>query len=160
DLTALGRAVQPVYRELERNAQNRRQIAQIEMMRTSVRAAAAPSCALSAAPAAKFGSPDQFDGVYRFTVDNYGELKAAGADSGELNPGNPGTFTFVFGRGRFAETPENPQACLWAYGTVAVTGMRITLHYSDGGGSPSYSANQPGDQFMMEWSLYRDSLTI
>ena len=160
DLRALGRAVQPVYSELDRNAQNRRQIAQIETMRTSVPAARAPSCALSAVPAAKLGSLDQLDGVYRFTINNYGELKAAGADSGEFNPGNLGTFTFVFDRGRFAQTTENPQACVWDYGTVVATGSKITLLYSDGGGSPPGAANQPGDQFTMKWSLYRDLLTM
>jgi TRAP-type C4-dicarboxylate transport system substrate-binding protein len=160
DLSALGRAVQPVYRELESNAQNRRQIAQIEAMRTSVPAAAAPSCALSSVPAAKLGTVDQLDGVYRFTVENYGVLKAAGADSSEFNPGNVGTFTFVLDRGHFAVTTENPQACIWGYGTVVVNGAKITLLYSDGGGSPPGASNQPGEQFTLRWSLYRDSLTM
>jgi TRAP-type C4-dicarboxylate transport system substrate-binding protein len=160
DLRALGRAVQPVYRELERNAQNRRQIAQIEAMRRSVPAAAAPSCALAGVPAAKLGSVGRLDGVYRFTIDNYAELKAAGASSGELNPGDVGTETFVFDRGHFASTTENPQDCVWAYGTIMVTGAKISLSYSDGGGSPPAAANAPGEQFTLKWSLYRDSLTM
>jgi TRAP-type C4-dicarboxylate transport system substrate-binding protein len=160
DLRALGRAVQPVYRELDRNAQNRFQIARIEAMRTWVHAGAAPSCALSGVPAAKLGSAGQLDGVYRFTINDYGELQAAGADSSELNPGNVGTETFVFDRGHFAETVENPQACTWAYGTIMVTGAKISLSYSDGGGYPPAWANQPGEQFTLKWSLYRDSLTM
>jgi TRAP-type C4-dicarboxylate transport system substrate-binding protein len=160
DLRALGRAVRPVWRELGSNAQNRRQIAKIEAMRTSVPAAAAASCALSGVPAAKPGPLDELDGVYRFTISNYGELRAAGADSGEFNPSNVGPFTFVFDRGRFAETTENPQACVWDYGTVVVNGAKITLSYSDGGGSPPSLANSPGEQFTLKWSLYRDLLTM
>ena len=71
-----------------------------------------------------------------------------------------GTFTFVFDRGRFAETTENPEICDWAYGTVKVAGSELTLLYRNGGGTPPGEANSPGEQFTLKWSLYRDSVKM
>lgn len=156
DLAALRRAVEPVYAELEANPQTRQQIAKIEAMRSAL----APQPPLTCGQAAELSArPGPLDGAYRFTMTD-GMLQAAGADPGELNPSNIGTFTFVFDRGRFAATTENPQTCIWGDGTVKVAGSEISLLYSDGGGTPRDQANSPGEQFTLGWSLYRDSLTM
>lgn len=156
DLAALRRAVEPVYAELEANPQTRQQIAKIEAMRSAL----APQSPLTCGQAAELSArPGPLDGAYRFTMTD-GMLQAAGADPGELNPSNIGTFTFVFDRGRFAETTENPQTCIWESGSVSVTGSRLSLLYSAGGGTPPGTANSPGEQFTLGWSLYRDSLTM
>ena len=88
---------------------------------------------------------------------SYAELEAVHPDPGELNSGNVGTYTFVFDRGHFAETAENPQSCAWDYGSVSVTGSKLSLLYREGGGT---EPNSPGEQFTLAWSLYRDSLTM
>jgi hypothetical protein len=113
-------------------------------------------CATTVSPHVAAGP---LDGVYQYRLD-YAELQAANPDAGEVNSGNVGTFTFVFDRRRFAETVENPQVCNWDYGTVSVTGSKLSLLYSGGGGVPATSANQAGDQFTLGWSLYRGSLTM
>lgn len=157
DLAALRRAVEPVYTELEASPQTRQQIAVIEAMRSAL----GPQHPLTCGQAAELSAPaGPLDGAYRFAM-TYGMLQAAGADPGELtNPGNVGAFTFVFDRGRFAETVENPQTCIWGDGTVKVAGSEISLLYSEGGGTPPGGANSPGEQFTLEWSVYRDSLTM
>jgi hypothetical protein len=99
------------------------------------------------------------DSVYQYKLDDT-ELEAAHAPAGDINPSNVGTFTFVFDRGHFAETVENPQSCAWDYGTVSVTGSKLSLLYSGGGGIPASVASQPGEQFALGWSLYHDSLTM
>jgi TRAP-type C4-dicarboxylate transport system substrate-binding protein len=156
DLAALRRAVKPAYTELDADPENRQQIAQILAMRTAY----APQSPLGCSQVPKVSvSAGPLDGAYKFTI-TYGDLQAAGADPGELSAGNVGTFTFVFDRGRFAETAENPQTCAWDYGTVTVAGAKISLLYSDGGGTPPSAANSPGERFTLGWSLYRDSLSM
>jgi TRAP-type C4-dicarboxylate transport system substrate-binding protein len=156
ELAALRRAVAPLYGELDRDQENRRQIAQIEAIRTKTPPQPPPRCPMTTALHRAAGP---LDGVYQYRLD-YTELKAAHADAGDISPSNVGTFTFVFDRGHFAETVENPQSCAWNYGTVSVTGSRLSLLYSEGGGVPASAANQLGEQFALGWSLYRDSLTM
>ncbi|HLY49265.1 MAG TPA: hypothetical protein VKR21_08715 [Solirubrobacteraceae bacterium] len=154
ELVALRHAVEPVYAELEAIPQTRQQIAQIEAMRSALAPQPPLTCGQGAELSARAGP---LDGAYRFTV-TYGMLQAAGADAGELTNGNVGTYTFVFDRGHFAETAENPQSCAWDYGSVSVKGSELSLLYRAGGGTGA--ANSPGEQFTLGWSLYRDSVTM
>jgi hypothetical protein len=156
EVDALRRAVAPVYAKLDADPENRQQITQIEQMRTNTPPEAPLRCPTTPTP---HPAAEPIDGVYQYTL-NYAELEAAHPDPGEINPGNVGTFTFVFDGGHFAETVENPQVCNWDYGTVSVTGSKLSLLYSGGGGIPATSANQAGDQFTVGWSLYRNSLTM
>ncbi|MBV9002850.1 MAG: hypothetical protein JO304_27595 [Solirubrobacterales bacterium] len=156
ELAALRRALAPVYAELDRDPENRQQIAQIEAIRTNTPPQPPLRCPMTTALHRAAGP---LDGVYQYRLD-YTELEAAHADAGEINPSDVGTFTFVFDRAHFAETVENPQSCAWDYGTVSVTGSKLSLLYSDGGGVPASAANQPGEQFTLGWSLYRDSVTM
>jgi TRAP-type C4-dicarboxylate transport system substrate-binding protein len=156
ELAALRRAVAPVYAELDADPENRQQIVEIEAMRTDTPPESPLRCPTTLSPRIAVGP---LDGVYQYKLD-YAELEAAHPGPGEINSGNVGTFTFVLDRGHFAETVENPQACTWNYGTVSVTASNVSLLYSGGGGIPAGTANQPGEQFTLGWSLYRDSLTM
>ena len=158
DLAALRRAVQPVYRQLQRDPQTGRYIRQIEAMGTGVAAEPAPGCGHAARPAGKAGP---LDGVWQFTT-TAADLRALpGVSQGDIVPENYGTYTFVIDRGRFAFTQENRQACTWAYGTFTVTGDRFEWLFTDGGGiAPDGAVNKPGEFFTFRWSLYRGMLTL
>jgi TRAP-type transport system periplasmic protein len=153
DLAALRRAVQPVYRELERNSQTRAQISQIETLSAAVPSEARPGCGrtLAAVPAR---SP--LDGVWQMRT-KYGDEPSDPAPVAE----NYGDWIFVFDRGHFADTQRYLNACTWGYGTYAVKGSQMAWTFTDGGGiEPNGAANKPGESFRFGWSLYRDTLSV
>jgi hypothetical protein len=79
----------------------------------------------------------------------------------EHHPENWGTYNLVFGRGRFAFTQENRDACTWAYGTYVVTGQRVVWSFLDGGGiAPTNAQNKAGEEFVYSWNRYRDTMTL
>lgn len=157
NLVALNRAVQPVYAMLDRDPQTRAQIAQIEAMRRNVPPEPAVPCPKTGTVRTPVGP---LDGVYQYAV-TASDLNAAGAEPSELLSENEGKFTFVFDRGHFATTTENPQACVWGYGTLSLKGGKLVLTFSDGGGiAPTNATNKPGELFTLQWSLYRDVLTL
>lgn len=157
DLAALRRAVQPVYHQLERDAQTRGYIQQIEAMGNGISPEPVPGCAHIPRLAGQAGP---LDGVWQFTS-TPADLRAAGTPQGDIVPENYGTFTIVIDRGRFAFTQETRQACIWGYGTFTVKGSQFALLFTDGGGiAPDGSANKPGELFTFRWSLYRDVLTL
>jgi hypothetical protein len=77
------------------------------------------------------------------------QLRAAHPDAGEVNSSNVGTFTFVFDRGHFAETVENPQTCIWGCKTVKLAGAKVSLLFNGGGGTRPSAANAPGELFTL-----------
>jgi TRAP-type C4-dicarboxylate transport system substrate-binding protein len=158
EVAALRRAVQPVYGQLERDAQTRRYIRQIEAMRQGISPEPAPGCAQVPRLAGKAGP---LDGVWQFTT-TLADLRALpGVGQGDIVPENYGTYTFVIDRGRFAFTQENRQACTWAYGSLTVTGDRFEQLVTDSGGiAPNGAVNKPGELFTFRWSLYRGMLTL
>jgi TRAP-type C4-dicarboxylate transport system substrate-binding protein len=157
DLRALRQAVQPVYATLERDPQTRADIEQIERMRGASNAQQSPSCGQTAKLVAPKGP---LDGVYRSRT-SLAQLRASNADPASIVPENYGTVTFVFDRGRFAQTQENKLACTWGYGTFAIRGNKFEWLYSDGGGiAPTGSTNKPGELAVWRWSLYRDEVTL
>jgi hypothetical protein len=144
DLAALRRAVQPVYAQLGRDAQTRRNIRQIEAMRQGISPERAPGCAQVPRLAGKAGP---LDGVWRYT-DTAAGLRAAGVSQGDIVPENYGTYTMVIDRGRFAFTQEDKQACTWAYGSFTVTGDRFGQLVTDGGDiAPDNAASKPGELY-------------
>jgi len=157
-LAALRRAVQPVYAQLERDPQTRRYIRQIQALRQTIPAEAAPGCAPATRPT---GTAGTLDGVYRFT-DTAAQLRAApGTTAGDMMPENYGTWTLVLDRGHFATTQEDSQACTWAYGTFTIKGNKIEWLFTDGGApTPDPATNKPGEDFIYGWSLYRGVLTL
>jgi TRAP-type C4-dicarboxylate transport system substrate-binding protein len=156
DLAALRRAVQPVYHELERDAQTKRFIQAIAAMRSKVEPAPPFRCrsARQVAPASAAGP---LDGVYRWTVTKARDVKVEGHAVAE----NYGTFTVVIARGRFAQTQESDRACTWAYGIATVKGRTLEQRFTAGGGvAPNNANNKPGEVFTWRWSLYRETLRI
>jgi TRAP-type C4-dicarboxylate transport system substrate-binding protein len=153
DLVALRRAVQPVYRELERDSQTRAQISQIETLRDGVATEAAPHCGRSVAPVT---ARTPLDGVWQMRT-KYGDEPA---DPTPV-PENYGDWIFVFDRGHFADTQRYLNACTWGYGTDTVKGSQMAWTFTDGGGiQPTNAANKPGEFFRFGWSLYRDTLVV
>jgi TRAP-type C4-dicarboxylate transport system substrate-binding protein len=160
DLTALRRAVQPVYDRLERDAQTKTAIEQIRAMRTGAAAIAdAPTCSEGSSPAqpsAKAkgkGKVTAIDGVYRVHT-TAADLRAVRTPPDEINPGNYGTYETVLDRGHF--TQEQPEDNV-SEGTYTVVDDKVTLTFTGGSGP---NPNKPGEQFEYRWSLYRDQLKL
>jgi TRAP-type C4-dicarboxylate transport system substrate-binding protein len=153
DLVALRRAVQPVYRVLERDSQTRAQIAQIETLSAAVPAEATPRCSRTLAPVS---ARTPLDGVWQMRT-KYGDEPS---DPNPV-PENYGDWIFVFDRGHFADTQSYRNACTWGYGTSTVKGNQMAWTFTDGGGiQPTNAANKPGESFRFGWSLYRDTLVV
>jgi TRAP-type C4-dicarboxylate transport system substrate-binding protein len=153
DLVALRRAVQPVYRELERDSQTRAQISQIETLSAAVPPEATPRCISTRAPAT---ARTPLDGAWQMRT-KYGDEPA---DPSPV-PENYGDWIFVFDRGHFADTQRYLNACTWGYGTFTVKGSQMAWTFTDGGGiQPTNAANKPGESFRFGWSLYRDTLAV
>ena len=156
ELRALRRAVEPVYGDLERHAGTRIAIEAIERLKQEVGAppAEVPPCDRAEAPSG--GGKSAIDGVWRMDTDR----SAARPDYLEENWGR---WIYVFDRGRFAVTQENPdaEACTWGYGTFEVDGNRMSWTFEDGGGiAPNDAYNKPGEFFVFDFSAYRDTLTV
>jgi len=150
------RAVQPVYEQLRGRPAELALLSQISALKRRVRASAAEVASCRRPPAAPVAGSTQLDGVYRMTT-TVDDLRRAGAEGADVNPGNYGTWIFVFDHGRFADTQENESACTWGYGTLTVKGDEMGWRFTDGGGEYS---NRPGEFFRFAWSSYRDHLTL
>jgi TRAP-type C4-dicarboxylate transport system substrate-binding protein len=154
-LQALRRAVEPVYRDLERDPGTHDAIEAIERLKQQL---AEPPAELAkcerAAGAPASGAATEIDGVWRMDTDR----RAAAPDNLAENWGR---WIYVFDRGRFAITQENQDACTWGYGTFAVDGNRMSWTFTDGGGiAPNNAMNRPGEFFVFDFSAYRDTLTV
>jgi TRAP-type C4-dicarboxylate transport system substrate-binding protein len=159
DLSALERAVQPVYASLEHNAETRRQMAELEDIRKSFAPQPAPTCGR---PAPSQGAVSALDGVYQQTI-TYANMEKAHAQQSELVPDNMGLYTWVFDRGRFAFTQYYPagHACTNGYGWLLIKGHTLTELFNNGGGiAPTGATNKPGEEFTFDWSFYRGILTM
>ena len=155
ELRALRRAVEPVYRQLERDPTTRAAIEEIEGLKRQLAEppAVVRDCEAAAETPAS-GSSTEIDGVWTMDTDR----RAAGAEGSAENWGR---WIYVFDRGRFAITQENPQACTWAYGTFALDRSRMSWTFTDGGGiAPNAAQNKPGEFFVFDISAYRDTLKL
>ena len=154
-LQALRRAVEPVYRELERDPDTRAAIEAIKRLKQQL--AEPPTTIRNCQPASDVpssGAATEIDGVWRMDTDR----RAGRPDYLEENWGH---WIYVFDRGRFAYTQENETACTWGYGTYAVDGNRMSWTFQDGGGiAPNGATNRPGEYFVFDFSAYRDTLTV
>ena len=118
--------------------------------------ATVPAASQSPLQTAAAPSVTPFDGVYRM-VTTEAQLRAADPNTAY----NWGRWIFVFDRGHFAITQENPTGCAWGYGTYNVTGHQIEWTYTDGRGTPApFPHNAPGERFTFDWSIYRDAVTL
>ena len=128
ELQALRGAVEPVYRDLERDPGTRAAIEAIEQLKQQL--AEPPTEITNCEPAPKRRAPARRP---RSTAS--GRWTPTGAAAGpEYLDENWGHWIYVFDRGRFANTQENETACTWGYGTYAVDGNRMSWTFKDGGG--------------------------
>ena len=155
DLAALRRAVQPVYDRLERDAQTRTAIDEIEAMRSELASPpAAPTCTDTGSAQGAVRKTTAIDGVYRVHT-TAADLRAAGAPDAEIIPENYGSYEIVLDRGRFSQGSPTGG---FGEGTYAVAGDKVTLTFTRG--ARGRRTNRPGEQFEFRWSLYRDQLTL
>lgn len=151
EVAQLRRAVQPVYDDLERNAENRTLIDEIIKMRdeTVDTPDVLSPCAGSSERATTTVTP--LDGTWEASITRK-ELLAAGiADAGEDQPANYGHFTLKFDRGDF-DLAQEPKLGGSESGTYVVNGNTLNLTVTGG--------CCPGEAWSMTWSLYRDTLTL
>jgi TRAP-type C4-dicarboxylate transport system substrate-binding protein len=155
DLAGLHRAVQPVYDQLEANADTRSFLQRIRAMKHAIAAPPdAPACAPSSAtPATANQQATALDGVYRtsFTRKELANSPSL-TDPAEVSDQNWGDFTLTFDHGRVTFTQRNDLDNSSTSGTYTLDGKAITLHFTEGVNA--------GDTFTGPWNLYRDVLTF
>jgi TRAP-type C4-dicarboxylate transport system substrate-binding protein len=157
DLAALRRAVQPVYDQLQANAETKSFLQQILAMKHETRAASTPDNPRCSPSSAAAGGVTQkataLDGVYQtsFTREELAKSPLL-TDTSEINDENWGDFTLTFDRGRVTFTQRNDLDSYSTSGTYTLDGKLITLQFTDGGNA--------GETFTGLWSLYRDVLTF
>jgi TRAP-type C4-dicarboxylate transport system substrate-binding protein len=129
-LAALVRAAQPVYAELERNAETSSFIAKIRRLRATTPApralAVPPSCTRLQRPAAAMGklrSPSILNGTYHIRATIQDELKFGPPASDPENL-HAGVETRVLRNGRFRWAVGEPSG---PHGTYSIRGNRITF---------------------------------
>ena len=149
---ALRKAVQPVFDELERDAETKERIAAIEELRDDqvVSAAATPRCGHAGRSAAKHGAT-AIEGLWQTTWTR-DELIAAGVapkDAEALR----GHHTAEFADGSFTFQGD-PGSGNSATGTYTLDGDTIRLVFATGVGL------ELGTPFDLRWNVYRDSLTF
>ena len=154
DVRALHAAVEPVYRDLERDPATRAALEDIAALKRQV--AAPPSvvaaCERSAPPQPH--AQTLLDGSWQMD-------SKRSASAPEYLDENWGHWRFVFDRGRFAITQENPASCTWGYGTYTVAGDTTTWQFTDGGGqAPDDAENKPGERFSYRLSVFRNTVTL
>ena len=155
ELRALRRAVQPVYRDLERDPGTRASIHAIERLKRQLagRPEVVPRCRPTSTTLAS-NDKTRLDGVWKMDTDR-------SAAAPEYFPENWGHWVFVFDRGWFAITQENKPSCTWGYGKFKVDGNRTSWTFTDGGGiAPSGATNKPGEFFVFDFSAYRDTVKL
>ena len=155
ELRSMRHAVEPVYRDLERDRGTRAAIGAIARLKQQLaeRPAEVHGCKATRETPASAGRT-KLDGVWAMDT-------GRSASAPEYFPENWGHWIFVFDRGRFAITQENKPSCTWGYGKYAVHGTRTSWTFTDGGGiAPSDAYNRPGEFFKFDLSAYRDTLTL
>jgi hypothetical protein len=152
DIRALHNALRPVYATLERDAQTKRAIAEIQSLKSGLGAAGAPSVSkCGASSTAGIGQSSPIDGTYHSTVTRAQLLSNPKIEPDEDNPSNYGQFTLTIRGGRFewrGSADGIPEG-----GTASVRGDRVTLR-------PTFPADQTGQEFVYSWSRYRGVLSF
>ena len=156
EVRATRRAVQPVYRDLERDPRTQSSIQGIERLKRQMDEppAVVPKCTTSGGGTRASDETTKLDGVWASDTDR-------SASAPEYFPENWGHWVYVFDRGRFAITQENKLACTWGYGKFTVKDNRTSWAFTDGGGiAPSDATNKPGEFFVYDFSAYRDTIKL
>ena len=152
-LAALRRAVAPVYRQLERDAQTRRAIEQIRAAGSGATPSTLPRCSHVDRTAAS-SERTPLDGVWvlRTTAD---DLRRIGVPQEDINPENYGELSMSLDRGRFVQRQSSGDR---AAGSFTVEDHIITLTAETASGG--HARTRPGEVWSFRWSLYRDRLTL
>jgi TRAP-type C4-dicarboxylate transport system substrate-binding protein len=160
DMSAMRRALEPVYDELERDRQTRRFIGQIERLRRQIGASvsAVPRCS-HAAPTVKTAPGTPVDGTYEATV-RPGELRPL-----TRIPEQYGRWQVVLDRGRLRLSLDSDGADWAADGEVRVSGNAMTwtfTHALDWGphGAPDGVPVAAGDRIAFRWRSSGGSLIL
>ncbi len=166
DLRALRNALRPVYGNLERDAQTKTAIAEIQGLKSGLGAGGAPTVSrcggIASAPAGQSsptagqssptaGQSSPIDGTYRSNVTRAQLLANPKFEQGEDNPGNYGRFTLTVASGRFqwrGSAEGIPEG-----GTATVRGDRVTLR-------PTYPLDATDQVFVYRWTRYRGVLAF
>jgi TRAP-type transport system periplasmic protein len=150
-LAALRRAVQPVYDELERDAETRTFLNRITALREGVQTATLPPrCSTTGGKPAARQSP--FEGRWTYTWTRP-ELLATGIDEKYIPKGiERDTVVFEFNDGRYRMIAGG---AVRARGTYTVDGGVLDLVHPPG--TVGYAA---GQVLRQRWSLYRNTLTF
>jgi hypothetical protein len=147
--------VQPVYDRLDRDAQTKAAIQQIETMRSETASAPdAPVCSNSGSRQSAARKATAIDGVYTLRT-TPADLHAAGAAEDEIVPENYGRTTMILDRGRLTQQQSVGDS---AAGTYTVAGNTLTLTFTRSAGGEGRT--RPGEVWDFRWSLYRDQLTL
>jgi hypothetical protein len=133
-LTALRRAVRPVYAWLERNPQTRSFIGDIEAMKRRSSPEQASRCS---APLAPQKTATVLDGTW--------EMTASRAVAGEIDAGR---YRMVLRRGQVSLTHVSPPMWRGAQSVFGVRGDRIVFRSPD------------GETGAYRWNVFRDTLTL
>jgi TRAP-type C4-dicarboxylate transport system substrate-binding protein len=156
ELAALREAVQPVYRELERDPLTRDAIATIERMRRDMPTSTPMvRCARADRAAPSQASASALEGRWRMTWTRR-ELIAGGIPEKTLPKDLPqkSSVEYEFADGRFRVS--NPDRRLGARGRYTVKGDVLTLVYEP----PTPRGYVAGQPYRHRWSIYRNLLTF
>ena len=144
-----------MYQEIERDPLSKELIDEVRRLRSDVvpGANASVSCEAVASPDPGTAEATELDGAWTACTTRE-ELLAAGAESGEDQPGNYGCFVLEFERGKFwlyrpGSSPGASGRPVNADGTYRLEAdNRITLTRTN------------GDVFQFAWSVFEDTLSF
>jgi TRAP-type transport system periplasmic protein len=152
DQGVLRAAVRPVYAELERNAQTRRFISEIEAVRArlAARADSIPSCRIGSSLAAAATASSPVDGAYALTI-RASELPASKRVGEQY-----GSWQLVLDRGVFRFSQQSRNADWNADGSFRVAGHEMVWRVRDAldwgpHGAPNGVPLGRGDRLRFGW---------
>jgi TRAP-type C4-dicarboxylate transport system substrate-binding protein len=152
DLAAFRRAVQPVYRRLERDARTRRFLGQVRALRGGGATETLPSPCNGAGSNGATASAAALEGRWTYTWTRP-ELLAAGIAEKHIPKGvQRATLVLEFRGGRYRAIGDG---VVLVRGTYTVDGDVLNLVHPPG--SRGYAA---GQVYRQRWSLYRGKLTF
>ena len=150
-LSALAKAVEPVYAAISAHPGNEAAIEAIRELKDEGAADALTCAGKAGRPAVAGGGNTKIAGTYEASVTER-ELSSSDLlyDRAEINDENWGDFTLRFASdGTFRIDQRNSREQSEYVGTYAVEGDVLTLE-----------AENLGETFVFHWSLYRDRLTL
>jgi TRAP-type C4-dicarboxylate transport system substrate-binding protein len=153
DRAALLAAVQPVYAELEKDANTKAVIDAIKAMRGDATQAEAlePCAAKPSAPVLGGKSPIDGNWTTSFTKEEFVNSPLL-YDQGEINDQNWGDIRLTLHGGQVEYVQKNAIDHYTTTGTFEVKDDVVTFRFNTGGNA--------GETFTMRWSLYKGTLTF